>query len=111
MGKTYQAVKNYVEGRIPAVDVLIEISDSTNCSIDWLVTGKGEKKKTLDVSKKSHKNNGEDELFIPVYLEKHIEEKLRALAKEEKEATEDIAVKLIIEANGCGSQLPLNFIQ
>jgi SOS regulatory protein LexA len=98
MSKSYQAVKNYVEGRIPSAEVLIEISNSTNCSIDWLLTGKGEQKKTLDVLKNSHKNNGEDDLFIPVYLEEHIEEKLRALAKDEKEAPEDIAAKLIIEA-------------
>ncbi|KAK0039536.1 helix-turn-helix domain-containing protein [Biomphalaria pfeifferi] len=38
---TYQAAKNYVEGRIPPADKLVEISNSTNCSIHWLLTGNG----------------------------------------------------------------------
>jgi phage repressor protein C with HTH and peptisase S24 domain len=44
LGKTYQGVKNYAEGRIPSPDVLIEISHSTGCSIHWLLTGEGQKK-------------------------------------------------------------------
>lgn len=43
LGVTYQAAKNYVEGRIPSVEKLIDISRSTGCSIDWLLTGEGEK--------------------------------------------------------------------
>ena len=40
---TYQGAKNCIEGRIPAPEVLIAISNSTGCSIHWLLTGEGEK--------------------------------------------------------------------
>lgn len=43
MGVTHQAAKNYVEGRLPAAERLLEISNSTGCSIDWLLTGLGTK--------------------------------------------------------------------
>lgn len=43
MGVTYQAAKNYVTDRLPSPEKLVEISNSTGCSIDWLLTGKGEK--------------------------------------------------------------------
>lgn len=46
MDVSYQAAKNYIEGRIPDADKLKEISDSTNCSIHWLITGKGNKELT-----------------------------------------------------------------
>jgi SOS regulatory protein LexA len=41
LGVTYQAAKNYLEGRIPSAEKLIEIADSTHCSIHWLLTGEG----------------------------------------------------------------------
>lgn len=40
---SYQAVKNYLDGRLPSSDVLILISQRTSCSIDWLLTGRGKK--------------------------------------------------------------------
>lgn len=43
MGKSYQAIKNYIEGRVPTWEILVEISNSTGCSIHWLLTGAGEK--------------------------------------------------------------------
>ncbi len=36
------AVSNYVRGRVPDAEKLLLISKITNCSIDWLLTGKGE---------------------------------------------------------------------
>ncbi len=42
-GKTYQAIKNYAAGRVPTGDILVDFSNMTGCSIDWLLTGKGEK--------------------------------------------------------------------
>ncbi len=43
LGVTYQAAKNYVDGRWPSAEKLIDISRSTNCSLDWLLTGEGNK--------------------------------------------------------------------
>jgi Helix-turn-helix len=39
----YQTVRNYLGGRLPNPDKLILISAVTGCSIDWLLTGRGEK--------------------------------------------------------------------
>jgi hypothetical protein len=40
---SYQAAKNYLDGRLPHPDVLIKISERTSYSIDWLLTGRGKK--------------------------------------------------------------------
>ena len=40
---SYQAAKNYLQGRLPDTGVLLTISEKTSCSIDWLLTGQGEK--------------------------------------------------------------------
>lgn len=41
---SYQAAKNYLsEERLPNARILIQISEHTNCSIDWLLTGRGKK--------------------------------------------------------------------
>jgi hypothetical protein len=40
---SYQAAKNYLAGRLPQSDILISISETTSCSIDWLLTGRGKK--------------------------------------------------------------------
>ena len=40
---SYQAAKNYLQGRLPKPEVLILISQRTSCSIDWLLTGRGKK--------------------------------------------------------------------
>lgn len=40
---SYQTAKNYLHGRLPKADVLIRIGESTSCSIDWLLTGRGKK--------------------------------------------------------------------
>lgn len=39
----YQSAKNYLNGRIPNAAALVSISESTSCSIDWLLTGRGKK--------------------------------------------------------------------
>jgi repressor LexA len=43
LGVQNSAITHYVKGRIPPPKVLTKISDYTNCSIHWLVTGKGPK--------------------------------------------------------------------
>jgi transcriptional regulator with XRE-family HTH domain len=40
---SYQAAKNYLEGRLPDSNVLITIAEQTNYSIHWLLTGQGNK--------------------------------------------------------------------
>ena len=40
---SYQAAKNYLQGRLPHSDVLILIAQRTSYSIDWLLTGRGKK--------------------------------------------------------------------
>lgn len=38
------AITNYMAGRMPPPETLLEISKFTNCSIHWLLTGEGAKK-------------------------------------------------------------------
>lgn len=40
---SYQAAKNYLQGRYPDTRVLKTISEKTSYSINWLLTGEGEK--------------------------------------------------------------------
>lgn len=40
---SYQAAKNYLQGRLPDSKVLITISEKTSYSLNWLLTGEGEK--------------------------------------------------------------------
>jgi len=40
---SYQAAKNYLQGRLPDSKVLIIISEKTPYSINWLLTGEGKK--------------------------------------------------------------------
>lgn len=40
---SYQAAKNYLQGRLPDSYVLLTIAKRTQYSINWLLTGQGEK--------------------------------------------------------------------
>lgn len=40
---SYQAARNYLEGRLPDSIILLRLSERTPYSIHWLLTGKGEK--------------------------------------------------------------------
>lgn len=40
---SYQAAKNYLNGRLPDTKILKTISEKTPYSINWLLTGEGEK--------------------------------------------------------------------
>lgn len=40
---SYQAAKNYLQGRLPDSNVLRTISERTDYSIHWLITGEGKK--------------------------------------------------------------------
>jgi SOS-response transcriptional repressor LexA len=43
IGVSQPAIKNYMDGRVPAAETLIKISNLTSCSIHWLLTGEGQK--------------------------------------------------------------------
>ena len=40
---SYQAAKNYLQGRLPDTKVLMTICEKTSYSLNWLLTGTGEK--------------------------------------------------------------------
>lgn len=43
IGVSEAAVKNYVAGRVPDAEKLVQISKLTNCNLHWLLTGDGPK--------------------------------------------------------------------
>lgn len=43
LGISYQAAKNYLNGRLPHSEILLTIAERTPYSIDWLLTGRGKK--------------------------------------------------------------------
>jgi hypothetical protein len=43
LGISYQAAKNYLEGRLPDSNILLVIAERTPYSIHWLLTGEGKK--------------------------------------------------------------------
>ena len=45
---SYQAVRNYLNGRLPDASVLQKIAEKTDYSLSWLLTGKGEKFISID---------------------------------------------------------------
>ncbi|MEP6703793.1 MAG: hypothetical protein ABJB34_03210 [Acidobacteriota bacterium] len=47
---SYQAAKNYLQGRLPDSYVLRTVAERTPYSINWLLTGKGEKLASNSVS-------------------------------------------------------------
>ena len=40
---SYQAARNYLDGRLPDANILLSIAEKTPYSIHWLLTGVGEK--------------------------------------------------------------------
>lgn len=44
LGVANSAITNYLQGRIPDAATLEKIADFTNCSIHWLITGKGSRR-------------------------------------------------------------------
>jgi hypothetical protein len=47
VGLSYQGAKNYLSGRLPRAEELLKISNSTNVSIHWLLTGEGPKEREI----------------------------------------------------------------
>ena len=62
---SYQAAKNYLEGgRYPKPEILIVIAERTNCSIHWLLTGKGKKFLDEATTQNTLLASGEAEAFV-----------------------------------------------
>jgi hypothetical protein len=40
---SYQAARNYLDGRLPTTEILVAIAEHTPYSIHWLLTGQGNK--------------------------------------------------------------------
>lgn len=49
MGVSEAAVKNYLDGRVPNAEKLLQIRALTNCNLDWLLTGEGQTKREFDL--------------------------------------------------------------
>ncbi len=64
LGISYQAAKNYLEGRLPSAEVLIAIAGQTDYSLNWLLTGKGAKKTADENTAETSPLSGELELMI-----------------------------------------------
>jgi transcriptional regulator with XRE-family HTH domain len=66
-GISYQAAKNYLNGRYPETDVLLNIARVTGVSLHWLLTGEGPRKSTNETNPFywiEKKNLGEMEVYI-----------------------------------------------
>ena len=61
---SYQAAKNYLEGRLPDTSVLLTISKRTPFSIHWLLTGQGEKIVKIDLEKDTEIFSDEMRAFV-----------------------------------------------
>ena len=99
-GYKYQSVRRWKKEELPTIESLKLISDLTNRSIHWLLTGEGEEyvsKNTIERQKSLQYKNLESD-SIAVHLEEHVKAHLEKLAKEEKETVRDIAERLIIES-------------
>jgi transcriptional regulator with XRE-family HTH domain len=48
---TKSTIGNYMDGRIPPAETLIEISRLTSCSLHWLITGEGERHISVQVGR------------------------------------------------------------
>lgn len=43
LGLSAPAIQNYVSGRVPDGDKLLQIAEVTKCDLHWLLTGEGER--------------------------------------------------------------------
>lgn len=78
VGLSYQSVYKWQKGMLPSHETLVSISTLTNSSIDWLLTGKGEK--FLDQSATADESaNTTDEEFAGLFFD------YKNLTEEDKE--------------------------
>lgn len=69
LGISYQTAKNYLNGRLPHAEILIKISQRTNYSIDWLLTGQGNKLARAYVPTEMPTTAGELKRFVKAVVE------------------------------------------
>jgi transcriptional regulator with XRE-family HTH domain len=81
LGISYQAAKNYLEGRLPSAEVLTVIAEQTDYSLNWLLTGQGAKKTAAENTAEDH-TPGELELIIRRMVREEISRKKGAPAFE-----------------------------
>ncbi len=60
---SYQTAKNYLEGRLPSAEVLVTICERTPYSLNWLLTGRGNKF-AHEISEDTPLPAGEMETFV-----------------------------------------------
>jgi len=89
LGITYQGAKNYLEGRVPAPDTLVEIARSTGYSIHWLLTGEGPE--TLTGA------TGLEPGEVAIYFGPKEHEIIQNMAAEAKRTFEDQVRELVLE--------------
>ncbi len=83
LGVSYQTVKNYVAGREPSADLLKQIRNSTNVSIDWLLIGEGEPFKRQKAAFTPTNNPVEAQLVTTEINEQLLNSKIRKIVAEE----------------------------
>jgi transcriptional regulator with XRE-family HTH domain len=64
LGISYQAAKNYLEGRLPSAEVLALIAEQTDYSLNWLLTGRGAKKVASENASGDAPLTGELQLIV-----------------------------------------------
>ncbi len=73
LGVTDAAVRNYLGGRVPDAEKLQLIAEVTKCDLHWLLTGSGEKYRSL-----AERNVRNEESF-----DRLLEERIRRIVREE----------------------------
>jgi len=85
---SYQAAKNYLNGRLPDSNVLLAISRQTPYSIHWLLTGQG--KKFVEISIK------QDTLPLSDQLREFVRRECRELINEILNSEENTHAKTVV---------------
>lgn len=86
---SYQAAKNYLQGRLPDSNVLMSIAEQTSYSIHWLLTGNGEKYVKINLEKDTLKLSDEFKALIKEECQKNVEEIL-------SHSKENVQAKVIV---------------
>lgn len=79
LGLSKQALYKWQKGKLPELDTLIKICESTSISLHWLLYDEGEKfpsKKTIASAKSLHKNEEQTETLVKSKSIESIEVKL-----------------------------------
>jgi hypothetical protein len=85
---SYQAAKNYLDGRLPDARVLIVVAECTPYSIHWLLTGRGDKFSTPAA-------NGDTPLLarqISELIRQEVQKAVSAIAEERTDSQSRVVV-------------------